>query len=71
MLITTIILIIITITGPVGKLLSLILIKVPSRPDIQPKKAAKITIIESLSVHCRAATAGEISIALINITPAA
>ena len=61
----------ITITGPVGKSLLLILTAVPINPERPPKIPARTTITESLSVHCLAATAGEIIMALISITPAA
>ena len=58
-----------TIAGPVGSFVARELAAVPQIPDIAPKRAESVTITQSLLVHCLAATAGAISMALIRITP--
>lgn len=58
-----------TMAGPVGILGIKELAVVPKIPERAPKNADKATIRPSLWVHCLAATAGAMSMALIRITP--
>lgn len=58
-----------TIRGPVGRSGAKDDIPVPATPDRSPNRDAKIAIAPSRSVHCRAAAAGAMSIALISTTP--
>jgi len=58
-----------TIAGPVGSFVIRELAAVPKIPDIAPKNAERVTMIQNLLVHCLAATAGAINMALIRITP--
>ena len=60
-----------TIVGPVGIRDAVLLITVPLTPAKAPKHPARNTISRSRFVHCRAATAGATSIALINTAPTA
>ena len=59
----------IIMTGPVGTRDPSELSIVPTMPAAAPNNADNKVITDKRSVHCLAATAGEMSIALINTTP--
>ena len=56
-------------TGPVGALLIEALRMDPTQPETAPMPAARQTMLPSDFVHCLAAAAGVINIAIINTTP--
>jgi hypothetical protein len=58
-----------TMVGPVGMCAAVPLSSVPLTPATAPNAAASTTITPSELVHCRAAAAGAMTMALISTTP--
>jgi hypothetical protein len=57
------------IVGPVGSLVTTLLVTAPSSPTSAPKAPDRITIAPNRSVHWRAAAAGATIMALISTPP--